>query len=37
MVAACTEAGIAVQAVDVMTLEEIFLARVQSQRQGGAL
>jgi ABC-2 type transport system ATP-binding protein len=36
MVAACTEAGIAVQAVDPMTLEEIFVARVQSQRDGGA-
>jgi ABC-2 type transport system ATP-binding protein len=37
IVAACTEAGIAVQAVDIMTLEEIFLARVQSQREGRAL
>lgn len=36
MVTACTEVGIAVQAVDVMTLEEIFLARVQSQREGRA-
>ncbi|MFZ1013426.1 MAG: hypothetical protein WAN28_08790, partial [Terracidiphilus sp.] len=37
MVSACTEAGVAVQAVDVMTLEEIFVARVQSQREGQAL
>ena len=34
MVAACTEVGVAVQAVDVMTLEEIFMASVQSQREG---
>jgi ABC-2 type transport system ATP-binding protein len=37
IVNACTEAGIAVQAVDIMTLEEIFVARVQSQREGRAL
>lgn len=37
MVAACMEAGIAVQAVDPMTLEEIFVARVQCQREGRAL
>jgi ABC-2 type transport system ATP-binding protein len=37
MVTACTEAGAAVQAVDVMTLEEIFVASVQTQREGGRL
>jgi ABC-2 type transport system ATP-binding protein len=33
MVAACQDAGAAVQAVDVMTLEEIFIANVQSRRE----
>jgi len=37
MVSACAEAGVAVQAVDPMTLEEIFVASVQSQREGQAL
>jgi len=37
MVTACTEVGVTVQAVDVMTLEEIFLASVQGQRKGQAL
>ena len=37
MMAACTEVGVSVQAVDVMTLEEIFIASVQNQREGGAL
>jgi ABC-2 type transport system ATP-binding protein len=37
MVAACTEAGAAVQAVDVMTLEEIFVASVHSRREGQAI
>ena len=37
MMAACAEAGASVQSVDVMTLEEIFVASVQSQREGGAL
>ena len=37
MMAACTEVGVSVQAVDVMTLEEIFIASVQSQREGEAL
>lgn len=37
MVSACTEAGVAVQAVDVMTLEEIFVASVQSRREGQEL
>jgi ABC-2 type transport system ATP-binding protein len=37
MVSACTEAGVAVQAVDVMTLEEIFVASVQNQREGEAI
>ena len=36
MVAACQEAGAAVQAVDVMTLEEIFVASVESRREGRA-
>lgn len=34
MVAACQDAGVAVQAVDTMTLEEIFIANVQSRREG---
>jgi ABC-2 type transport system ATP-binding protein len=34
MVAACQDAGVAVQAVDAMTLEEIFIANVQSRREG---
>jgi ABC-2 type transport system ATP-binding protein len=33
MVAACQDAGAAVQAVDAMTLEEIFIANVQSRRE----
>jgi ABC-2 type transport system ATP-binding protein len=37
MMAACTEVGVSVQAVDVMTLEEIFIASVQSRREGEAL
>ena len=37
MVAACAEAGITVQAVDAMTLEEIFIASVESRREGDAL
>jgi ABC-2 type transport system ATP-binding protein len=37
MMAACTEVGVSVQAVDVMTLEEIFIASVQSKREGEAL
>ena len=37
MVSACTEVGVSVQAVDAMTLEEIFVATVQSQREGEAL
>jgi ABC-2 type transport system ATP-binding protein len=36
MVAAYKEVGVGVQAVDVMTLEEIFLARVESRREGRA-
>lgn len=35
MVAVCQEMGVAVQAVDAMTLEEIFVATVESRRQGG--
>jgi ABC-2 type transport system ATP-binding protein len=34
MVAVCQDAGVAVQAVDAMTLEEIFVANVQSRREG---
>jgi ABC-2 type transport system ATP-binding protein len=34
MVAACQDAGVAVQAVDSMTLEEIFIVNVQSRREG---
>jgi len=34
MVAACQEAGVAVQAVDPMTLEEIFIVNVQIRREG---
>jgi ABC-2 type transport system ATP-binding protein len=34
IVAACQDAGVAVQAVDAMTLEEIFIANVQSRREG---
>jgi ABC-2 type transport system ATP-binding protein len=34
MVAACQDAGVAVQAVDPMTLEEIFIVNVQSRREG---
>ncbi|HXP10716.1 MAG TPA: ABC transporter ATP-binding protein [Acidobacteriaceae bacterium] len=37
MMAACTDVGVSVQAVDVMTLEEIFIASVQNQREGEAL
>ena len=37
MMAACAEAGASVQSVDVMTLEEIFVASVQSQREEGEL
>jgi ABC-2 type transport system ATP-binding protein len=37
MMAACTEVGVSVQAVDVMTLEEIFIASVQNQREGEVL
>ena len=37
MMAACTEVGVSVQAVDAMTLEEIFIASVQNQREGEAL
>ena len=37
MMAACAEVGVSVQAVDGMTLEEIFIATVQSQREGEAL
>jgi ABC-2 type transport system ATP-binding protein len=37
MMAACAEVGVSVQAVDGMTLEEIFIASVQSQREGEAL
>ena len=33
MLAACADAGVAVQAVDPMTLEEIFVANVESRRQ----
>jgi ABC-2 type transport system ATP-binding protein len=33
MLAACEDAGVAVQAVDSMTLEEIFVANVESRRQ----
>jgi ABC-2 type transport system ATP-binding protein len=33
MLAACEDAGVAVQAVDPMTLEEIFVANVESRRQ----
>jgi ABC-2 type transport system ATP-binding protein len=33
MVSACTEAGAAVQSVDPMTLEEIFIVNVQSRRE----
>ena len=36
MVAAYQEVGVAVQAVDVMTLEEIFVASVESRREGRA-
>ncbi len=34
IVAVCQNAGVAVQAVDTMTLEEIFVANVQSRREG---
>ena len=34
LLAACQDAGVAVQAVDAMTLEEIFIANVQSRREG---
>jgi ABC-2 type transport system ATP-binding protein len=37
MMAACADVGVSVQAVDGMTLEEIFIASVQSQREGEAL
>jgi|SRR5271156_3338576 len=33
MVAACNDSGVTVQAVDTMTLEEIFVANVQSRRE----
>jgi len=36
VVSACTEVGVAVQSVDVMTLEEIFIASVESRREGNA-
>lgn len=36
VVSACTEVGVAVQSVDVMTLEEIFIASVESRREGRA-
>jgi hypothetical protein len=34
MLSACQDVGVAVQAVDNMTLEEIFVANVQSRREG---
>lgn len=34
VVSACTDVGVAVQSVDVMTLEEIFVASVESRREG---
>lgn len=34
VISACTEVGVAVQSVDVMTLEEIFIASVESRREG---
>jgi ABC-2 type transport system ATP-binding protein len=37
MMAACADVGVSVQAVDGMTLEEIFIASVQSQREREAL
>lgn len=37
IVAACTQVGVGVESVDVMTLEEIFVASVQSRREGRAL
>ena len=37
VVSACTEVGVAVQSVDTMTLEEIFVASVQSRREGREL
>jgi ABC-2 type transport system ATP-binding protein len=37
VVSACTQVGVAVQSVDVMTLEEIFIASVESRREGRAL
>jgi ABC-2 type transport system ATP-binding protein len=36
MVEACQEVGVGVQSVDAMTLEEIFVASVESRRAGGA-
>jgi ABC-2 type transport system ATP-binding protein len=36
VVSTCTEVGVAVQSVDVMTLEEIFIASVESRGEGGA-
>ena len=33
MVSACNDSGATVQAIDTMTLEEIFVANVQSRRQ----
>jgi ABC-2 type transport system ATP-binding protein len=36
VVSACSELGVAVQSVDVMTLEEIFIASVESRREGRA-
>src|SRR5580693_624491 len=37
VVSACTEVGVSVQAVDAMTLEEIFIASVRNQREGDSL
>jgi ABC-2 type transport system ATP-binding protein len=37
MMAACVEKGVSVQAVDAMTLEEIFIASVESRREREAL
>jgi len=34
MVSACSDIGVTVQAVDTMTLEEIFVANVHSRRAG---
>lgn len=37
VVSACNEVGVAVQSIDTMTLEEIFVASVQSRREGREL